>query len=63
LKKNLRGLNFEPHDTINDKWVKVSQGIHKVASEVVGNKAGEHHNATDKLHQSLCGALSSGNIK
>jgi hypothetical protein len=32
LEENLRGLTFEPHDSISDKWDKISQGIHKVAS-------------------------------
>jgi hypothetical protein len=37
LEENLIGLTFETHDSINDKWEKISQGIYKVTSEVLGN--------------------------
>jgi hypothetical protein len=43
LEENLRGLT-EPHDSINDNWNKISQGMHNVASKVLGNVAVEHHN-------------------
>jgi hypothetical protein len=37
LEENVRGLPFESHDSIKDKWDKISQGINKIASEVLGN--------------------------
>jgi hypothetical protein len=44
LEENLKGLTFEPRDSIDDKWDKISQGIHKVSSEVLGSIDIEHHN-------------------
>jgi hypothetical protein len=37
LEENLRGLTFEPRDSINDKWANISQGTHEVASEMLRN--------------------------
>jgi hypothetical protein len=42
--ENLRGLAFEPCDSINNKWDKITHRIYNVASEVLGNIAVEHHN-------------------
>lgn len=33
----------EQHDFIEDKWDKISQGIHKIASEVLGKLVVEQH--------------------
>jgi hypothetical protein len=54
-------LTSESCDSINNKWDKISHGIHNVDSEVLGNITVEHHNdwydeecqiATEKMNKS-----------